>query len=79
MWRAIGVLLALPAVAMRFTSEIAWTGTDFAAAAILLVGSGLAFELLCRWTNDRRYRAVFGMAILMTTAAIWAEGAVGIF
>jgi hypothetical protein len=79
MWAAIGGLLLLPAVAMRFTTEVTWDRTDFAAAALLLVGSGLAFELCSRMTTSPGYRAVAGMIVFAAAAVAWADAAVGIF
>ncbi len=38
MWSGAPFLLLLPAVAMRFTAEVNWTGSDFVFAAVLLFG-----------------------------------------
>ena len=78
MWAAIGGLLVLPLVAMQFTREVAWTPFDFAAAAALLVGGGLAYEIAARKAASPRSRLLLGGVILGVVLLIWAEGAVGI-
>ena len=78
MWAVIALLLLLPAIAMRFTREVSWTAFDFAAAAVLLVGGGLAYEVVARLTGDVRRRVIFGLMILGVVLLIWAQGAVGI-
>ncbi len=79
MWGAIGALLLLPLIAMQFTREVAWTPFDFAAAAALLVGGGLAYEIAARKASRRRSRLLLGGLILGAVLLIWAEGAVGVF
>lgn len=79
LWGSIAALLALPAVTMLFTSEMNWGPEDFAAAAILLGGAGLALELAARWPVDPRKRALAAIAVVGVLLAVWAELAVGIF
>lgn len=79
MWAAIAALLLLPLVAMQFTRELAWTGFDFAAAAVLLGGLGLGLEIVSRTVRGTRRRVALGGAILLLVALVAAEGAVGIF
>ena len=78
-WAAIPVLMAIPAVAMRFTDEVNWTTTDFVFIVVLLGGAGLVLELVARLTRAPaiRFGAAFVVAIIV--GLIWAEGAVGIF
>lgn len=78
MWSAIGIILLLPLVAMQFTREVVWTGFDFVAAATLLIGGGVAYEIVAGRTRDRTRRIWIGGAILAVVLLIWAEGAVGI-
>lgn len=78
LWPAIAALLLIPAIAMRFTPELAWGVEDFAAAAVLLIGAGLAWEA-ARRIPSRRARILAALAILGLTALIWAELAVGLF
>ena len=79
LWGAIALLLLAPLVAMQFTAEVRWTGFDFLAAGVMLVGGGLAYELVARRTADRGRRMLVGAAILGLVMLVWAEGAVGIF
>ena len=79
MWGAIALILLLPLAAMQFTDEVNWTTFDFAAAAVLLVGAGAAYEVAVRITRDPRRRLLIGAALMFLVALIWAEGAVGVF
>jgi len=81
-WRAAGwgialFLLLLPFVAMQFTREVAWTGSDFIFAGLLVGGVGLLFELTVRMSANRSYRTGVGLALAATFLTIWATGAVG--
>ncbi|TFW14717.1 hypothetical protein EGY25_03280 [Brevundimonas intermedia] len=78
-WLSIACLLALPWIAMQFTREVAWTASDFATMAALLIGAGLAFEVLISRTLSPRPRWLIGLTIVGVIALVWAEGAVGVF
>ena len=78
-WTAGFGALLVPLIAMQFTDEVAWTGYDFAAAAALVIGAGLAFELLARSSLERNLRIIFGCAIAGVAALLWAHGAIGVF
>lgn len=78
-WGLIAVLLATPAIAMRFTHEVNWTALDFIFAAVLLGGAGLAFELVFWRARGLQLRLALGLAILAVVLFVWAQGAVGIF
>ncbi len=72
------VLLIGPLVAMRFTAAVDWTGSDFAAAALLLAAVAVTVEVAWRGVaTPRRRTALIGLAIV-AGMAIWAHGAVGI-
>lgn len=72
-------LLILPLIAMQFTSEINWSGSDFLIMGILLFGTGILCEFILRMVKTPKQRLIFcGMAIL-AFLLIWAEMAVGIF
>lgn len=79
LWGAIAVLLALPAIAMRLTAEVNWGLEDFAAAAILLGGAGLALEVAARVLVAPGQRLVAALVIAAILLLVWAELAVGIF
>ena len=79
---AAAALLALPLVAMQFTSEVAWTGPDFAVAAVLLTGACLACLAMARLAarRPRPWRRIAAWAgLALACASIWAELAVGMF
>ncbi|MEK7344035.1 MAG: hypothetical protein AABZ73_09450 [Pseudomonadota bacterium] len=79
LWAALALLLALPAVAMAFTSEVRWGLGDFAAAGLLLGGVGLGVELATRVMASAPARALACSAVVAAALLIWAEAAVGIF
>jgi hypothetical protein len=72
-------LLLIPLIAMLFTNEVSWTLADFVIAGVLLMGTGLACELVMRRVKKPRYRIVMCAIILTILALIWIELAVGIF
>ncbi len=78
MWSALAALLLLPAVAMPFTREMNWGPGDFAAAAVLLGGLGLAVEGAMRLIRAPRLRIAAIVASALAVATIWADAAVGL-
>lgn len=80
---AVGVVTALlllvPLVAMQFTPEVSWGPIDFLAAAALLLGAGTAIVLAIRWFERPAPRRAAMAAIILVTALVWAELAVGLF
>lgn len=66
-------------VAMQFTGEVNWTGSDFLIAGILLMATGLAFVLASRTVKTTRQRMLVGGLIALAFVYVWAELAVGIF
>ncbi len=71
-------ILLMPLVAMQFTDEVAWDLFDFAVAGILLVGTGLTYELIARKASNIVYRAAVGVAVVTALLLVWVNGAVGI-
>lgn len=78
-WCVAAALLLVPLVVMQFTSEVNWGIEDFTAAAVLLGGAGLAFELAVRVMRGTTARIIAGVAIAAGLALIWAQLAGGIF
>ena len=76
-WGGAAWLLATPLIAMRFTSEVVWTPSDFAAAGVMIGGVGLAFEAVVRVSSNPAYRGAAALALLATFATIWTNLAVG--
>ncbi|RLD23927.1 MAG: hypothetical protein DRI70_08770 [Bacteroidetes bacterium] len=75
----VAFLLLLPLIAMQFTDEVNWTPFDFVVAGVLLLGTGLIFDLVIRKIKNIKYRIAFSVALLVAFLLIWAELAVGIF
>ena len=73
------ILLLIPLIAMQFTDEVKWTLFDFVVAGILLLGTGLLFELVIRKFRKTKIRAAVCIVLLIVLIIIWAELAVGIF
>lgn len=76
-WGAAAALLLLPLIAMRFTSEVNWTLSDFVFAGVLIGGVGLVFELAVRMTPSLAYRGGVAFALAAAFMIIWANAAVG--
>lgn len=70
---AVAILLLIPVVA-----QFPWTRIDFIIAGVLLLGTGLACELVLRTVKKFEYRIAIVAAILLALFIIWAELAVGL-
>ena len=75
----IPLLLLIPFVAMQYTTEVHWTIFDFIIAGLLLLGAGLAIELILRMVSQRKHRIILGITVFVVLFLLWAELAVGIF
>ena len=64
---AVAFLLIIPLIA-RFP----WTMLDFVVAGIMLLGTGLACELVMRKVKNLKYQIALCAAILGTLVLIWA-------
>ncbi|WP_211172384.1 hypothetical protein [Massilia forsythiae] len=71
-------LLAVPLVAMQFTHDVAWKRADIAMAIVLLVGTGLIYELVVKRARHGVIRALGGVVLAATLVFVWLELAVGI-
>jgi hypothetical protein len=72
-------LLLIPLIAMQFTEEVNWTPMDFVFAGVLLLATGLIFDLVFRKVKNINYRIVILTILMLVLLLIWAELAVGIF
>lgn len=72
-------LLAIPLIAMQFTTEVNWDLRDFTIMGVLLYGTGLLCELVMRKVKSVQNRILICGAILLMLFLIWVELAVGIF
>lgn len=83
--RLLGIVLTLvlilfiPFTAMQFTDQVNWTILDFVVAGILLLGTGLVFELVIRKVTNKNYQITAIAVLLAVVFLFWAELAVGIF
>ncbi len=73
------VLLLIPFVAMQFTDEVKWDGTDFLIMGVLLAGTGLLCEFILRNVTKRANRILLCLVVLGVLVMTWMELAVGIF
>lgn len=79
-WAAVatGIVLLIPLIAMHFTSEVRWSGMDFAVMGALFFGTCSAFVLAAR-RLPRRHRLTVAIICVLVFLFVWAELAVGIF
>lgn len=73
------LILSIPLIAMQFTKEVNWTLSDFVIATVLLLGTGLAIELVIRYVKTGLSRTILLVVILLLLFLTWAELAVDIF
>ena len=76
---ATAAILMIPLVAMQFTTEVNWTGSDFVAAGILLTLTGLVLTFALRKVRTAQGRLLAIGLIGLGFLYLWAEMAVGIF
>jgi len=76
MWDSAAFLL-LPAIAMRFTSQVDWDGRDFITTGIMLAGACATCELAARASGNGAYRAGAEVAVATAFLTVWANLAVG--
>ena len=75
----VAIILLMPFFAMLFTEKVKWSPFDFMVAGILLLSTGLLYELVLRKVSKTFLRIAICIAILIALLLIWAELAVGIF
>lgn len=71
----VATILLIPLLAMQFTNEVNWSGSDFLVMGSLLFLSGLALQFV---RYRLKSRIIASSAILLVLFIIWAELAVGI-
>lgn len=76
---SILVLLAIPFIAMQFSSEVQWSLFDFVVAGGLLLAVGFSIDLTIRKVKTVHMKYVAITAIVIFFLLIWAELAVGVF
>ena len=75
---AAAFILMLPLVAMQVTDEVGWDAFDFIVAGVLLVGTGLLFQLALRKSGHIAYRAAAGVGLAAALILVWLNLAVGV-
>lgn len=75
----VGLLLLAQFTAMKLTGDVQWSMFDFVLAGVLLLGTGLAIELVLRMVTQFKYRVAICAAILLALLIVWAEIAIGVF
>jgi len=78
-WVIAALALLTPLVAMQFTTEVAWTPTDFAVAGALLAAVAFGLDLAIRSSHSWNFRIGAGLAIAAAFGLIWVNLAVGFF
>jgi ABC-type cobalt transport system substrate-binding protein len=76
---AVPLLLLIPLIAMRFTTEVDWDGTDFFIMGMLLLVTGLSCELALRKLKTTKHRLLAVGVILLLFLLVWGELATGYF
>lgn len=74
----IAIILMAPLVAMQFTNEIDWNLFDFVIMGTVLIGIGIAYELVAKKSAKTVYRIAFGIGLTGAFLLFWVNGAVGI-
>lgn len=69
--------LLAPLVAMRFTSEVNWTASDFVVAYVLFAGAGFAYRFVTSRTGSVLFRCAAALAVFAGLSLIWVNLAVG--
>ena len=77
-WGGLAALLALPLVAMQFTTEVQWTLSDFIVMGGLMGLVGIAFEVAVRVARSHAYVVAAGIAVASGFLMTWINLAVGI-
>lgn len=79
MFGAAGILLMIPFIAMQFTKEVNWPGSDFVIGGVLLFGTAFICEMVLRNVKTLKSRVILCLTVLASLVVVWAEMAVGIF
>jgi hypothetical protein len=73
------LILVIPLAAMQFTTEVAWTLSDFIIMGILLMSAGTAYVVGSRMFTSAGQRLVVGALVGLVFLLVWLELAVGVF
>ena len=70
-WTAALVLLLVPAVMMRVSSEWHWGIGSFVVAGVMIGAVGLLYELAEKASGSRAYRAGVAIALVTSFLTVW--------
>lgn len=73
---AVALVLAIPFIAMRFTTEVNWSLADFVIIGLLLFAAGLTLIFIGR--SNMRYKLLLAVLVMCLLIYIWVEFAVGL-
>ena len=74
----VACALMIPLIAMKFTDKINWGLFDFVIMGAVLLGIGIAYELIARKFKKTIYRVAFGLGLLGAFLLFWVNAAVGL-
>lgn len=81
-WSLVALILAMPLLAMQFEDRlhlgVNWSLSDFAAAALLLCGTGATLEVVAKLSGSLGYRAAAFLGICAALVMVWVNLAVGL-
>lgn len=72
-------ILAVPAIAMQFTTGVNWSTGDFVLMALLLFSTALLLYFIRRKSSSPSRRIIYSVLAIALFGIIWIELAVGIF
>lgn len=72
------LILLLPLTAMQFTDEVDWAVADFLVGGLLLLITGLSYEIISARSANTSQRGAIGLMLLTALLLIWMNLAVGI-
>ena len=78
-WVIAALLMLAAVLANQFSDEFSWDKFDYLVFGIMLLGAGLAIELVLQFVKKPLYRLGLIIAIAVAFLLVWAELAVGIF
>jgi len=78
MWAGAALILAVPAIAMQFSKEIAWGIEDFLVVGVLLAAVCGTIELALRASTSALYRVGVALAAIGGFLLVFVNLAIGI-
>lgn len=73
------LILLVPFFLTQVDSNWDWNAFDFLVIGTLLLGAGMAYELIALRLKKRGYKILLLCATIASVLFVWAELAVGIF